>query len=242
MVVEHFFTMKTLRFVFVPLFATLLGAAPTPESTVDGLRLLERVDPTFPTEVTLQGITRGEVDCVVDVDVNGKVEDVLITAHTHRSFAREVREALPLWRFQAPKMNGAPIASQTRLTFTIEAVGVVVSMDAGSYLRTRMESLLGIQWEYRTFLLQELDAIPVPLKTVVPSYPPKVAQRNRGTVRVDFYIDETGRVRVPIAQADAPMELAAAAIAAVREWKFSPPLHRGRPVLAYVSQDFNFTP
>lgn len=232
--------MKTLRFVFVPLFATLLGAAPAPE--VDGLRVIERVDPTFPTEVTLLGISRGVVSCVVDIDVNGKVEDVLITAHTHNSFAREVREALPLWRFEPAKLRGEPIASQTRLTFTIEAVGVVVSMDVGIYLRNRMESLLGMPWEYRAFNLQELDAIPVPQKTVVPSYPPQVAERNQGAVRVDFYIDETGCVRVPIAQADAPMELGNAAVAAVRQWKFSPPLRHGRPVLALASQTFNFTP
>lgn len=233
--------MKTLRLVFLPLFATLLGAAPV-DPAVDGLRVLERVDPVFPSEVTLQGISRGVVSCVVDIDAQGKVEDVLITAHTHRSFAREVREALPLWRFEPAKMRGEPTASQTQLTFTIEAVGVVVSMDTGIYLRNRMEALLGLPWEYRTFTLQELDAIPVPQKTVVPSYPAEVAQRNRGAVRVDFYIDETGRVRVPIAQADAPTELGNAAVAAVRQWKFSPPLRGGRPVLAFVSQTFNFTP
>lgn len=230
--------MKTLRFVFVPLFATLLGAAPAPE--VDGLRVIERVDPIFPSEVTLLGITRGVVSCVVDIDVEGKVEDVLITAHTHRSFAREVREALPLWRFEPARMRGAAIASQTRLTFTIEAVGVVVSMDASIYLRNHMESLFGMSWDYRTFNLQELDAIPVPQHTVVPSYPPQVAERNQGAVRVDFYIDETGRVRVPIAQPDAPTELGNAAVAAVRQWKFSPPLRNGRPVLAFASQTFNF--
>ncbi|MBI2513564.1 MAG: TonB family protein [Opitutae bacterium] len=234
--------MKTLRFVFVPLFATLLGAAPAPAATGDGLRVLERVDPTFPTEVTLQGITRGIVSCVVDIDAQGKVEDVLVTAHTHRSFAREVREALPLWRFEPATLRGEPVPSQTQLTFTIEAVGVVVTMDSGSYLRNRIDDLFGLRWDYRTFTLKELDAIPVPQKTVVPSYSSQVAQRNRGSVRVDFYIDETGRVRVPIAQADAPTELGNAAVAAVRQWKFSPPLRNGRPVLAFVSQTFNFTP
>lgn len=234
--------MKTLRFVFVPLFATLLGAAPTPKPTVDGLRVLERVDPAFPTEVTLLGISRGAVSCVVDIDINGKVEDVLITAYTHRSFAREVRAAMPLWRFEPAMLRGAPSASQTRLTFTIEAIGVIVTMDAGIYLRNRLEGLLGMPWEYRTFSLQELDAIPVPQKTVVPSYPPQVAEHSQGVVRVNFYIDETGSVRVPIAQPDAPMELGNAAVAAVRQWKFSPPLRNGRPVLALVSQTFTFKP
>lgn len=239
--------MKTPSLLFGSLFlgallAAPLGAAPTPAETVDGLRVIERVDPTFPTEVTLQGITRGVVSCVVDIDAQGKVEDVLITAHTHRSFAREVRDALPLWRFAPAKLRGEAVPSQTQLTFTIEAVGVVVTMDSGSYLRNRIEDMFGLQWDYRTFNLKELDAIPVPQKTVVPSYSPQVAQRNRGSVRVDFYIDETGSVRVPIAQADVPTELGNAAVAAVRQWKFSPPLRNGHPVLAFVSQTFHFTP
>jgi TonB family protein len=234
--------MKALRLLILPLCATLLGAVPVPNSSVDGLRLVERVDPVFPIDVTLLGITKGVVSCVVDVDVQGKVEDVLVTAHTHRSFARVVREALPLWRFEPAKLNGAPVPAQTKLTFTIEAVGVVVTMDNGTYLRNRIESVLGAHWDYRTFTLQELDAIPVPEKTVSPSYPPELAQRNRGTVRVDFYIDETGHVRMPIAQPDAPQELANVAVAAVREWKFSPPMKGGRPVLALASQEFNFHP
>jgi len=234
--------MKTLPLLLVPLFALTLGAAPAPLGTVDNLRLIERVDPVFPNEVTLQGISRGIVACVVDVDTQGRVEDVLITAHTHRSFARVVREALPLWRFEPAKLNGRPVPAQTQLTFTIEAVGVVVSMDSGTYVRTRFENVLGQPWDYRTFSLQELDAIPVPQKTVVPAYPREIAERNRGTVRVNFYIDETGAVRVPIAEPDAPLELAGAAVAAVREWKFSPPLRNGRPVLAFASQDFNFKP
>lgn len=234
--------MKTLRYLLFPLCAALLSAAPTTDPAVDSLRLVERVDPVFPSEVTLLGISKGVVACVVDVDVQGKVEDVLITGYTHRSFARVVREAMPLWKFEPAKLHGVPVAAQTRLTFTIEAIGVVVTMDNGTYLRNRIDSVLGTQWDYRTYTLQELDAIPVPQKTVAPSYPPELAQRNRGTVRVDFYIDETGHVRVPIAQPDAPQELASVALAAVREWQFSPPMRGGRPVLAFVSQEFKFHP
>lgn len=234
--------MKTLRFLLFPLCVALLGAAPTPDPAVDSLRLIERVDPVFPSEVTLLGISKGVVACVVDVDVHGKVEDVLITAHTHRSFGRVVREALPLWTFEPAKLHGVPVPAQTKLTFTIEAIGVVVTMDNGTYLRNRIDSVLGIQWDYRTYTLQELDAIPVPQKTVTPSYPPELAQRNRGIVRVDFYIDENGKVRVPLAQPDAPQELAAVAVAAVRQWQFSPPVRGGRPVLAFASQEFKFHP
>jgi hypothetical protein len=34
--------------------------------------------------------------------------------------------------------------------------------------------------------------------------------------------------------------LCAAAITAVEQWQFEPPVSRGRPVLVLVQQDFNF--
>lgn len=226
-----------------PLFIATFLALVTPSlAEVGGLRVKERIDPVFPTEVTLEGITRGTVHCIIDIDATGKVEDVLITAYTHRSFGRVVREALRQWRFEAALLDGQPVAAQTALTFTIEGVGCVVSMDNNSYLNQRFEALLGPTYPFHPYTLRDLDAIPVPQKTVMPFYPPQLAARLRGQVRVDFFIDENGRVRVPLAQPDAPPELAAAAMAAVRQWQFAPPVRHGDPVLVRASQDFHFTP
>jgi len=194
-------------------------------------------------DVTLSGITRGAVRCVVDVDEHGKVEDVLITEYTHPSFGRVVREAMPLWKFQPAILDGQAVPTQTSLEFTIEAVGVVVTLDQTSFVRNRFETIWGQPYAYRTYSLQELDRIPEPQKTVSPRYPQEVAQRHvLGTVRVDFYIDEQGRVRLPIVPLGASRELAGAAIEAIRQWQFSPPLRQGDAVLVRASQEFNFKP
>lgn len=226
-----------------PLFlATFLALLTTGFADVRGLRIKERVDPVFPAEVTLEGLTRGTVHCIIDIDATGKVEDVLITAFTHRSFGRVVREAVRQWRFEPALLDGKPVAAQTALEFTIEGVGCVVTLDNNTYLNQRFEQLLGPTYAFHPFTLRDLDAIPVPQKTVMPFYPTEVAARLRGQVRVDFFIDETGRVRVPLAQPDAPAELAAAAMNAVRQWQFAPPLRRGDPVLVRASQEFHFSP
>jgi outer membrane biosynthesis protein TonB len=59
-------------------------------------------------------------------------------------------------------------------------------------------------------------------------------------VSVDFFIDETGSVRMPAVSANDDVHLTALAIDALRQWKFEPPTHNGRPVLAKAVQVFNF--
>lgn len=234
--------MKNTPLLLVSLLV-LLSAPVLPALSAQGLRVLERVDPVFPMDVTLSGITRGAVRCVVDVDAHGKVEDVLITEYTHPSFGRVVREAMPLWKFHPAVLDGQPVPSQTSLVFTIEAVGVVVTLDQSAYVRNRFETIWGQPYEYRTYSLQDLDRIPEPQKTVSPRYPQEVAQRNIvGRVRVDFYIDEQGRVRMPIVLPGVSRELAGAAVEAIRQWQFSPPRRQGSPVLVRASQEFNFNP
>jgi TonB family protein len=97
---------------------------------------------------------------------------------------------------------------------------------------------------YRACTLRDLDKIPTPTKIVRPVYTPEQARRSHVRhVTVEFYIDEQGRVRQPAVarQADeADEELCAAAITAVEQWQFEPPVSRGRPVLVLVQQDFNF--
>ena len=61
-----------------------------------------------------------------------------------------------------------------------------------------------------------------------------------GRVKVHFYIDEQGAVRMPAVPADAQPYLATVAIKALREWKFQPPTSRGRPVLVAAAQEFAF--
>jgi len=66
-----------------------------------------------------------------------------------------------------------------------------------------------------------------------------------GKVSVEFYIDETGRVRMPsvdLETNEAYEDLSATAIAAVGQWQFEPPTVKGRPVLVVAHQDFTFQP
>ncbi len=57
---------------------------------------------------------------------------------------------------------------------------------------------------------------------------------------VEFYVDSEGRTRFPrVAETVHPL-LAACAVAAVDEWRFTPPKRRGQPALMHITQVFDF--
>jgi TonB family protein len=61
-----------------------------------------------------------------------------------------------------------------------------------------------------------------------------------GRVSVDFYIDETGVVRMPAVSPRDNIELTALSLEALRQWRFEPPTRNGKPVLVKASQVFSF--
>jgi TonB family protein len=232
--------MKTSRLLLLSLalcgmLASACGA------TVQHLQLVESVDPEFPRGLQMLGITKGGVRCMINVDATGRIEDVLILAYTHERFGRAVRDVMPQWRFEPARVDGRAVPAQTTIEFTIEAVGVVTTMDVTTYVSQRFETIWGSPYVYHEWKLSDLDAIPVPQKSVAPIYPVELAEQNiRGKVRVEFYIDESGAVRMPIVAASEHPELAGLAIQAVRQWQFAPPLRQGKPVLVFASQEFDF--
>ncbi len=84
---------------------------------------------------------------------------------------------------------------------------------------------------------------------VQPVYPTAPSRHSRvGHATVRFYIDDQGRVRLPRISGEAyaandelgAWAMADAAVAAVAQWRFEPPLSHGKPTVVLVEQDFNF--
>ena len=57
-----------------------------------------------------------------------------------------------------------------------------------------------------------------------------------------FFVDETGRVRVPIVVDCSVPELGRAALAAVEQWRFEPPRIAGHKTIVLETQTFSFGP
>jgi TonB family protein len=63
-----------------------------------------------------------------------------------------------------------------------------------------------------------------------------------GTVIVSFVVDETGKVRVPIAERTEERALIEAALAVVSGWRYEPPTVGGKPVLVEERNTLTFRP
>lgn len=104
-----------------------------------------------------------------------------------------------------------------------------------------MEQAGGRPFDYEICPAPKLDRPLVVLRQVNPMYSLGAKQQGvAGRVRVKFYVDEQGGVRLPTVTADAHPYLSAAAVQALLNWKFSIPTRNGRPVLVAATQDFDF--
>ena len=202
----------------------------------------DNVLPAFPGSLQLEGITRGDVLVAVSISDEGRVADFLVLGCTQEVLARRCREVLPDWRFTPARLDGVPVPTQLtlRVSFTLE--GAVVSGNARNhFFFDHLDAWGDGRLSYRLHHADEIDQVPARTNTLAPKYAREAAQQGvRGKVQVNFYIDEAGRVRLPSVDAAPQPYLAEKAVAAVREWRFTPPTSHGEPVLVAASQEFDF--
>jgi TonB family protein len=199
------------------------------------LRIIKQANLEFPPRLLAMGITSGEVRLFLSVAADGTLVDHLFVAFTHYEFSNEVSRTVPHWRYEPAEVDGRPIASTVALTVRFAVSGMVVLERHG--LEELPEDASTTRFRARE--LHELDAVP---RAVFKVTPPTPAYAINGRVRVDFYIDENGNVRMPVVAAADDERLGWAAQAAIAKWQFEIPRRGGHPVLARASQVFVFTP
>ena len=225
-----------------------LSAHATDDSASGGISVvtpckINRTKPIdYPLSLLRSGISHGEARILVSIDADGRLTESMVLGYTHKPFADAALDALAIWRFEPARLNGDPVGTVADITFRFEVNGILLVERVGVPQFTPGDTF-GRDYIYHPHGLRSLDAIPTPVHVTQPVYPKEwIDQGLRGTVTVDFYIDETGAVRMPSVSSTENPLLAAAASAAVREWKFAPPQRKGRPVLAHCQQVFKFEP
>ncbi|PTX95475.1 TonB family protein [Opitutus sp. ER46] len=233
-------SLLALALAVLPVSAQVPASAPN----FVPLRVTSTELPVFPHDLIQLGVREGEVRIAFSVGTDGKLEDCLAVAYTHSEFARVTMGALRRWKFEAARYRGQPIATATEVSVVFQVEGtVVVSLTPSETLNVRLFSILEGKEPYRPRALKELDRIPTPIAAPSPGIPENFAKATLArSVTVSFYIDEDGKVRLPSVDSTEDAELGAAAIMAMRDWKFEPPTCRGRRVLVRASQVFNFRP
>jgi TonB family protein len=223
-------------FAFLLLAQTAQSGVPlaAPEVVQDG-------PVTFPFGLQRSGVQSGKAWIVVGVDATGKLEDTLVTGYTRHEFAEVARAAVQHWKFRPPVIAGQPRSFVQELSFDFSSSGVLVNRLVVDTTAPSTSRLADERLEYQLCATSDLDHLPVPIQANSPSFPPALAKQfGGGSVIVEFYVDESGNVRLPSVATASDPEIAALAVEAVRKWKFEPPVSHGRPVLVLARQVFRF--
>ena len=207
------------------------------------LKIIQTDEAQFPLKLRASPIMDGEATVAINIDSNGQLIECLVTGYSRKEFADTAVEALHRWRYEPARLNGEAWPSVQELHFDFSRTGVVIDLTGLDAIGNRIEQLVQARYAYRAFTLRELDRIPTPIEVVSPTAPPLSPGESKRTILVDFYIDEEGRVRLPaVKRVEANDVYAASAMAAVKQWRFEPPLCNGRPVLVHTQQPFDFVP
>lgn len=217
--------------------------AQVPSADYVPMKIIQTEPTIYPHEAKDLGIASGEAQVALEVDEKGKLTDYLVTAYTYPAFAEAAVIAIKKWEYRPAYLHGEGRSARADLTFTFESQGMVlVDLTVSSFVEQRNYELHPGAYAFHVCTLRDLDRIPTPSKVVKPIYPREFAGK-AVTVTVQFYIDKDGRVRLPAVDSETGTEhdsLCAAAVQAVTQWQFEPPVSRGHPVVVAVKQDFNF--
>jgi TonB family protein len=194
----------------------------------------------YPPKMLYNAIYTGEVRAVISVDEKGVLTDSLVTGYTTPEFAEAAVMALKRWVYHPARVNGRARSSRADVLFLFKDEGVIVQKLPGALEQHALAGFMQGRYIYQPCKLRELDRIPTPVQVVQPAI--KTDGRLH-SITVEFFIDEAGQVRMPaVARESADDVYAAAAVSAVEQWRFEPPLRKGRPVLVYAQQEFTFRP
>lgn len=210
-----------------------VSADPVIESTVN---------PIFPRQLMENGINSGMVQLLVEVNADGKMVDALAIEASHPVLAETTLNALNNWKFLPKVVDGKnygyvkPIKidfDMGKTVVNLTTIGFATSISRGPGMSTSSM--------YGAVRLKDLDAIPRPVSMTGPVYPEEWQKMGvEGTVNVEFYIDDKGKVRVPYVTEGTGTQLDIIALETVKTWRFESPLSKGKPTLVKAAQKFSF--
>lgn len=218
-----------------------------PGAVAEGFKPLginQTTQPAFPLAPVVLSYVGGSANILITVDESGKLTDCLAVYYTHPSFAKAAEDALRKWTFEPARLNGRPVSVTKEIDFNFERHGVaLMSLPISEFADVFFLRNFPRASAYRAYRIHETDRGVNATVVVRPPYPDELAARGvSGSVTLEYYIDERGRVRMPVAVYDARQELVDLAVGAVKQWQFDPPTRDGRPVLVRVRQEIRFHP
>jgi TonB family protein len=206
------------------------------------LGIIQTTEAVFPPAPLARGYLKGRATILIAVDASGKLTDFLAISYTQLYFAQAAQAALRQWTYEPARLNGRPVGVTKEIDFSFEVGGpVVVSQNISEFADEFLRRFVPDESGYRAYNIREIDGKLNAIRVVRPPYTKELAARGvSGTVTLAYYVDEKGRVRLPVVLNDADPDLASLAVEAMKKWQFEPPTRNGQPVLVWVRQDIRF--
>ncbi len=226
--------------------ATVLAALLCPGTHAAPLRkpsleILSMANPPFPHHLSQRGILEGEAEVIVSINPDGRTADWLVTACTDPAFEKMAAEILPTLECRLPSTSrDGP--GRIKLNFFFETKGVIISQNASSTVDSLITRITPVRRINKLGTLRQLDHALTLRHSVAPRYPESLHEAAGARVTLEFLIDETGRVRMPVLHAGDNQLLAHAATNALLDWQFTPPTRAGQPVIVSARQEFILPP
>ena len=200
-------------------------------------------EPIFPVVLKAEGIYSGFAEIIVDINEDGTVADWLPIRCNHPYFIDSVGYVVDDWIFEPKMENGEPVPAVRYLTINFSHEGIVLY--SGNLTDMYLNRLTRDHQVFNEVAkLSELDQLPEPIHIVPPRLPSDIPKEElTGEVTVTFFIDEEGKVRIPIVtDINAHLGLAGAAYHAIKDWRFKAPMVHGEKVVVKARQPFHFEP
>jgi outer membrane biosynthesis protein TonB len=193
--------------------------------------LLSHIEPRFPAELRGNMSGDGQVVAALTIGVEGQVLDCVALEATRIEFAEAVVNAVIQWRFTPAAVN--PILRREVVQFDFKRNGVVTTLQHAEAAQQAFIST--VQAQLRTVPLVQLDDEPKRIATVMPKLSKERLAALTGPLMVNFVIDRDGIVRVPVVTTN-DAAVAKTVLEAVTQWRYSPPLQQGVPVLVEMTR------
>lgn len=238
---KHFKVLSPLKYTLTSLLLILSARFSSGVENFESLQVVESVLPAYPMQMTYEAIYDGAAQVIVHVNEMGELEDVYLAAYTHPEFGRLAEEYIKKWKFKPAKLNGEPLSVIKPFDFRFEDRRGVFALGIMEAAASKLNFMQHADSK-RIYSPSELDKIPTPITMTKPLFPEEFKGKEvKGTATVLFYIDEEGNPRMPHVTAYSHESFGITALLAVKDWKFEPPLVRGKPVAILARQVFTFS-
>jgi len=198
----------------------------------------------YPGAALARGIPKGKAVVSILVQADGKATDMLVVSCTDPAFGTALLDTARTLKFSAAKFRGTPVPARLNLAYNFTPARKSISVNAMEAARNRVDSQHEPEAVYSAVSERKLDQELEFTHAVVPQLPVDYHPTDGKLVMVfaTFYVDEQGKVRAPSVESAAAPELISAAIEALQQWSFKPPLVKGKPVLVFTSRTMGFAP